>query len=260
MINNAFKSSVLVLVMCILSLLLVTSCKPKASNVEVSLNNTYRSQSEHSNIDHYAAYYSMCKFPYKTFYKAYNRMPTEAEYFNLLDMLPWEIPYGKDKIKWTSDITFPSKATMVTLDRDFLKTTISNIDLNPYSAATNTNCDGTKESFKERYKVNSEDHIHYLRYRFIHTMMSNAANIYVWQHNGNSPSSVVELEQILGLELKPSITYDRIGVSFDFQASPITIKYTNDKLPAELNEPSPLIVEKWMKNSKNIKLPTVVWP
>lgn len=187
-------------------------------------------------------------------------MPTETEYFKMFDTLPWLVPNGKDTIKWEPDDKFPSRGVVTVLNRDYTGVRNFTIDLNPNSAITDTTCDGSSDTFENRYNVSQEEHIKYLQFRFIRELIGCGVTLYTWQHNGQFPSSLSEVESTLGLERNPNVTFESLGISFDFNASPPTITLNSDVLPKELAKSYKLASTRVLRNSKKEDLPAIVWP
>lgn len=187
-------------------------------------------------------------------------MPTESEYFKMLDTLPWLVPNGKETIKWEPDATFPSRGVVTVLKRDFTGARNFTIDLNPNSASTDTTCDGSSDTFENRYHVSQVEHIKYLQFRFIKELIGCGVSLYSWQHNGQAPSSLADVVTLLGLEQNPDVSFDSLGISFDFNAPTPTITLKSDVLPEELAKTYKLVTTRVLKNSKKEDIPAIVWP
>lgn len=247
------------LALLIFCILVMIGCNSEDAKTNVVKNTVAKSLSQNDDSSKVCVYWSLCNYPLSTFYKVYNRMPTQEEYYKVLDTLPWQIPFGKEKIKWEPDRTFSSKGVLTALGKGFSGTKTSKVDWNPNSATVDQSCDGSNESFEETYGVTQEVHIAYLRYRFIAELINVGVQQYKWANGKKLPSSIQEVEGMLGLTLKPNTSYADYNLYFEFSDKP-TIIYKNANLPSKLTEPLSIDIETFVLNEKNEQVPIISFP
>lgn len=209
-----------------------TNNVPKAStttNLNKVNSNSNTKEVDMSIVDKHGAYMSMVKFPVKMYLAYTDKVPTQEQYKDLLDKLPWVLPHGFESITYVPDADYV-KATIECLNYD--KKSKRKFVIGNKKPATDpefiggcTNCDNWDEISKD-----PADILHLLRASYIRKLLNTGTGLYNMAYL-KPPKTLSDIEDYLGLVRKPNLNWSDYGISFDDTGETLTITYTNPKIP-----------------------------
>ena len=178
--------------------------------------------------DQYGVYLSLIQYPIKVYVYHSDRVPSESEYSKMLADLPWDIPNGIESVTYTTTKD-PKQGMIKCLDRDLVSSIEFPVGLAPATdpgfSEGCSNCDNWSDISDDPQTI-----YHLLRASFIKEFLQTGAGLYKF-YNGKSPSSLEDIEKILGIKPKAGLDWLDYGLSFDFGSAKPKVIYKNSSLP-----------------------------
>lgn len=178
--------------------------------------------------DQYGVYLSLIQYPIKVYVYHSDRVPSESEYSKMLADLPWDIPNGIESVTYTTTKD-PKQGMIKCLDRDLVSSIEFPVGLAPVTdpgfSEGCSNCDNWSDISEDPQTI-----YHLLRASFIKEFLQTGAGLYKF-YNGKSPSSLEDIEKILGIKPKAGLDWLDYGLSFDFGSTKPKVTYKNSSLP-----------------------------
>ena len=158
---------------------------------------------------------SLAGYPVELFSFMYDRLPTETEYWNALNELPWDMSDFKNHVTYKL-VDFREFNTKWTWFKDKLGEDVYYESTNKYEGRVKPgDCDCDYYGLKLKKKFNwSEDEMHqYFRNKYIGNVIANLH--WVYTESKPAASSIEELESFLGLTHKPNYDYLESGLKLN---------------------------------------------
>ena len=159
----------------------------------------------------YGCYESLARIPITVYQLKFSCFPTEEEYYSLLEQYPWDIPKGTSSIKYKKPTDeFPGYFNLNFSPSIQRKFTLTNSML-PKDSDSPTY---TTSSIKN-YHLSKDDLVDYWVIQDVAQLL-NFGNFVYTSQRGSLPTSIEEIESIMGLQRKSGVDLQSYGIQLKF--------------------------------------------